>query len=146
MRTNWSNEELREALNANPGLKALNPTLSTGNRQGNVDSSNRGMGTNKYRAQRTWSTLCNRWFASKAEAIRGEELCLMEKSGLLSHLCYQVRFVLNEKPKVSITLDFSYKQRETQYYEDVKGVLTRDFRTKLVWLKQIYNIDVLLTK
>jgi len=103
--------------------------------------------TNKYGAKRTYSELCQRWFASKKEASRGEELSLMEKVGVIKGLEYQVKFVLSEKPKVSITIDFSYMLREieVQKYEDSKGVLTRDFRTKLAWLKQLKGVDVILS-
>lgn len=101
---------------------------------------------NKYRAIRTWSELCQRWFASKAEARRGEELCLLEKGGLISCLNYQTKFWLSNKPKVTITIDFSYIKDEKEVFEDTKGMLTRDFRTKLAWLKREYSIDVMLTK
>jgi len=105
----------------------------------------------KYGAKRTWSELCQREFASKAEAVRGEELALMEKAGLISHLEYQPRFELCEDPKITITLDFSYRDETPgilpkRIFEDVKGVLTRDFRTKLAWLKEKYGIDVQLIK
>lgn len=101
---------------------------------------------NKYGAIRTFSNLCERWFASKAECRRGEELHLLRYAGEISHLAYQVKFVLSEKPKVTITVDFTYIENGVRIYEDTKGVLTRDFRTKLAWLKQLHNIDVRLTK
>ena len=111
---------------------------------------------NKYHAKRTYSELSKRWFASKAECRRGEELRLLEMGGEIANLQYQVKFVLSEKPKVTIAIDFAYLkdiraigQRlydGTLVYEDTKGVLTRDFRTKLAWLKQQQGIEVLLTK
>ena len=118
---------------------------------------------NKYHAKRTWSELCQRFFSSKLETRRGEELCLLEKAGEIDRLIYQHIFILSLKPKVSITLDFSYHPRihkdpitegagdkvrlyGERVYEDTKGVLTRDFRTKLAWLRQLHGIDVLLTK
>ena len=111
----------------------------------------------KYGARRTWSNLCQREFDSKAECIRGEELRLLETAGKIKWLEYQTRFVLSEKPKVTITIDFNYVDWEQwvdsdgiavhpEVYEDVKGVLTRDFRTKLAWLKQLHNIDVQLIR
>ncbi len=114
------------------------------------------MGT-KYHAKRTWSELCGgRWFDSKAEARRGEELRMLEMAGEIAELNYQMEFVLCDKPKITITVDFSYivdrEFRDTGIlvknikYEETKGVLTRDFRTKLAWLKEKYDIDVLLTK
>lgn len=101
---------------------------------------------NKYRAKRTWSELCQRWFDSKAEARRGEELYLLEKGGLISDLRYQVKFILSKEPKVSITIDFAYLEDGQRVLEDTKGVLTRDFRTKLVWLQQSQGLKVVLTK
>ena len=106
---------------------------------------------NKYRAKRTWSNLCQRWFASKMEAQRGEELAMLENAGKIFDLGFQVTFVLCEKPKVTITIDFDYLEYHGEdlypllVYEDTKGVLTRDFRTKLAWLKEKYGIEVKLT-
>lgn len=103
---------------------------------------------NKYHAQRTWSENCQRWFASAAEAHRGLELKLLEMAGEIYFLEYQKRFVLSESPKVTITIDFSYidNMSDKRVYEDYKGVLTRDFRTKLAWLKQRYGIEVKLIR
>ena len=101
---------------------------------------------NKYNAIRTYSSLCERFFSSKAECRRGEELHLLRYAGEISHLDYQIRLVLSEKPKVTITVDFTYIENGARIYEDTKGVLTRDFRTKLAWLKEKHGISVLLTK
>lgn len=123
----------------------------------------KGDRVNKYKARRTYSQLCERWFASKAECIRGEELALLERAGEIYRLEYQPKFVLSLKPKISITLDFSYHLRlyndpivkgagdkvglyGERVYEDVKGVLTRDFRTKLAWLKEKHNVEVMLSR
>jgi len=105
---------------------------------------------NKYSARRTYSHLCERWFASKAEARRGEELRLLARAGEISDLRYQVRFILSKDPKVTITIDFCYlegnKLHETRIFEDVKGVETREFRVKRIWLEQSQGIKVLLSK
>ena len=100
--------------------------------------------TNKYGAKRTWSQLCNRWFDSKLEATRGEELRLLEMAGEIRELAYQQCFVLSAKPKRTITIDFSYydPRKTILIYEDAKGVMTRDFGTKLIWLKEKYGIEV----
>lgn len=100
---------------------------------------------NKFHAKRTYSPVCQRWFASMAEAHRGTELALAERAGAISGLEYQVRFDLCKKPKVTITVDFKYVEVGCTVYEDVKGVLTRDFRTKLAWLEQLHKIHVKLT-
>ena len=102
--------------------------------------------SNKYHARRTYSQLCERWFASKMECVRGEGLKALELYGVISDLKYQVRFILNGRPKVSIAIDFSYIADGKRVYEDTKGVLTRDFRTKLAWLKKQENVDVILSK
>lgn len=104
--------------------------------------------SNKYGARRTYSELCGRFFSSKAEARRGEELKFLEMAGEIYRLEYQPKFVLCEEPKVTITLDFCYlADKGNQWaYEDVKGVLTRDFRTKLAWLKEKWGIDVRLIR
>lgn len=110
---------------------------------------------NKYGAKRTWSNLTNRWFASKAECIRGEELHLLEQAGEISDLQYQLRFVLSDKPKITITIDFAYVEDsyfseykvpcKVRKYEDTKGVLTRDFRTKMAWLEEKHGVRVNLS-
>lgn len=102
--------------------------------------------SNKYGAKRTWSNLCQRTFASKAEAVRGEELRMLEMAGEIEELEYQAKFILSEHPRITITIDFAYWENNRHIYEDTKGVLTRDFRTKLAWLKEKYGVDVVLTK
>jgi len=100
----------------------------------------------KFNARRTWSDSCQRWFASKAEAIRGQELFLMERASAISHLEYQPKFILCKEPRITITLDFAYLENGQRIYEDVKGVMTRDCRTKLAWLEQRYGIHVNLIR
>jgi hypothetical protein len=104
--------------------------------------------SNKYGAIRTWSELCQRTFDSKAEAKRGEELALLERAGEIHGLTYQITYYLTSKPKITITIDFRYTAGASRdfVYEDVKGVLTRDFRTKLAWLKEKYGIEVKLIR
>ncbi|KKK68537.1 hypothetical protein LCGC14_2943040 [marine sediment metagenome] len=112
---------------------------------------------NKYGAKRTWSELCQREFASMKECRRAEELTLLEKGGEIYRLQFQVPFALSVKPKVTITIDFKYLDvigddgygcdvySPVYTYEDSKGILTRDTRTKLAWLKEKYGITVLLS-
>lgn len=100
---------------------------------------------NKYHARRSWSNLCARWFASMAERNRGEELALLAHAGEIKGLTYQNTIYLSKSPKVTITIDFYYEQGGKAVWEDTKGVLTRDFRTKLIWLKQLQGIEVRLT-
>ena len=101
----------------------------------------------KYHSIRTWSELCQRQFDSKAECVRGEELALLARVGEISDLRYQVKFILSNVPKKrTITIDFSYIEDGIRKFEDFKGYMTRDFQTKLLWLKQLLGIDVILTK
>ena len=100
----------------------------------------------KYGSKRTWSELCQRQFDSKAECIRGEELALMERGGLIEDLRYQVKFVLSENPKVSITIDFTYLDNGKRIFEDTKGMETREFRVKRIWLKQLRDIEIVLNR
>jgi len=107
--------------------------------------------SNKYHARRTWSELCHRFFASRAEATHGEQLRMLEMAGAISHLEYQVPFVLCKQPKITITIDFRYiiaTDEGTHHYvlEDVKGVLTREFRVKLAWLKEREGYEVQLIR
>ena len=107
---------------------------------------------NKYFAIRTYSMLCDRTFASKAEARRGEELFLLQKAGEIQSLRYQVKFQLSSEPKITVTIDFDYfdnpigQKLTKRVLEDVKGVLTRDSRTKYAWLKQSFGLHVNLIK
>lgn len=102
---------------------------------------------NKYGAIRTYSELCGRVFDSKAECRRGEELALLERAGEIFTLEYQVRFMLSEVPKVSLTVDFSYRDKTGQeILEDTKGIETREFRVKRLWLKEKFGKEILLTR
>ena len=105
---------------------------------------------NKYHARRTYSNLCQREFASKWEAERAEQLRSMELAGEIKDLGYQVKFVLCEKPKITVSIDFVYwdyaYQPSRLTYEDAKGVLTRDSRTKYAWLKEKHGIVVKLMR
>ena len=100
---------------------------------------------NKYRAVRKFSELCKREFDSKAEARRGEELWLLEQAGVIDDLQYQVPYVLCKKPSIKIKIDFVYWLDGKVIYEDVKGMMTREFRIKCAWLKEKFGISVWLT-
>lgn len=97
---------------------------------------------NKYGAVRTWSAVCERMFDSKAEAYRGETLQFWydSRGSNMTDLDFQVPFSL--APKKKITIDFSYVVNGRRIYEDVKGRMTRDFKTKLLWLEQKHGVTV----
>lgn len=100
---------------------------------------------NKYGATRTWSDLCSRWFASKAEARRGEELRLLEMANEISDLRYQVKFILsvNDYKICGYIADFCYLEPEYgRIIEDTKGVSTRVYQIKKRLMKAIYGFDI----
>ncbi len=101
---------------------------------------------NKYHATRAYSELCKREFDSKAEARRGEELKLLEQAGVIDDLQYQVPFLLCRKPNIKIKVDFSYWLDGKLVFEDVKGMITREARIKLAWLKEQQGIDVMIVE
>jgi len=100
---------------------------------------------NKYRAVRKFSELCKREFDSKAEKRRGEELWLLEQAGVIDDLQYQVLFTLCKKPSIKIKIDFVYWLDGKVIHEDVKGMITREARIKMAWIKEQQGIDVWIT-
>ena len=103
---------------------------------------------NKYHAIKTYSNLCDRTFDSKGEAGRADELYLLQRGGAISGVEYQIKFKLSDTPRITVSIDFKYTDTETGevVYEDFKGVLTRDSRTKYAWLKEQTGITVLLSR
>ena len=102
---------------------------------------------NKYRAKRTFSALCDRYFASRAEAQRGEELHLLEMAGEISELEYQPNFILQEGfmdnngrhiRAIAYLGDFSYNIGDDHYVEDTKGFSTQVFKLKAKLFKYKY--------
>lgn len=77
---------------------------------------------------------------------RAEELRLLELAGEISELQYQIPFILSTKPRISVTIDFRYTDKGNVVYEDVKGVLTRDSRTKFAWLREKHGIEVKIVR
>jgi hypothetical protein len=71
---------------------------------------------------------------------------LMELAGEISGLEYQIPFVLCAKPRITYTADFRYTQDGQVIVEDYKGLLLRDTRTKISWVKEKFGIEVRLTK
>lgn len=140
--TNWTPEDIENVKRRNPDLAKVNPDMP-GEKSRHVQTAI-GEKINKYHAHKTYSRLCGRVFDSKAEAVHGEELALLQKAGEINDLRYQVEFVLSESPKVTISIDFAYLKEGKCIFEDTKGVLTRDFRTKLVWLKEKHGVEVQL--
>jgi len=68
--------------------------------------------------------------------------------GLISGLEYQVKFKLLDKPRITVSIDFRYTDNETGkvVFEDFKGVLTRDSRTKYAWRSERHGVFVVLSR
>lgn len=104
------------------------------------------IGFSKYRAVKTHSELINRTFDSKLEAKRAEQLWKMQENCIISSLEFQKEIVLNKKPSVKLVCDFHYYNEETGewVWEDAKGKLMPDFRVKMIWVKEKFDIDIKL--
>ena len=84
---------------------------------------------------------------SKKEAVRCNELHLMQKAGEISGLKTQVKFTLlparqyidqpNERA-ITYIADFVYNEGGTTVIEDTKGVKTKDYIIKRKMLKDRY--------
>lgn len=103
----------------------------------------------KYNAVRT--VVDGHSFASKAEAKRYSELCILQKSGEITDLKLQPRYPLVFTPRkgaepVNVGTyvgDFWYRMRNgAGTTEDVKGVLTPVYRLKKKMVEAIYGITI----
>ena len=90
-------------------------------------------------------------FDSAKEYNRYCELRLIEKSGAITDLQRQVRFVLLPVQRVdgkvveracTYIADFVYKERGETVVEDVKGVKTKDYIIKRKLMLYIHRIKV----
>jgi len=68
-----------------------------------------------------------KFFASKSEKYRWDELQLLERAGAISNLQFQPQFELT-KSKIKYRADFEYDQEGEHIVEDIKGVWTARFR------------------
>lgn len=96
------------------------------------------MRTHKYNAKKT--VVDNVTFDSKAEARRYQELKLLEQAGEIQGLQLQPQFILLEpfidssgkrQRPIIYKADFQYKENGQDMVEDVKGVLTPEFKLKV---------------
>ena len=99
---------------------------------------------------------------SRKEAVRWNELKLMEQAGAITGLQRQVKFVLipaqyepdligkNGKHKqgkclereVSYIADFMYNENDKVVVEDVKGVRTKEYIIKRKLMLQVYGVRI----
>lgn len=98
----------------------------------------------------TRTTVDGREFASKAEAKRYQELRLLEKAGKISGLELQVPFklVAHGRSICKYLSDFNYYDNDLGYgvTEDVKGVLTPEFKLKARLFEAQYGYSITIIK
>ncbi len=101
---------------------------------------------NKYHAQPT--IIDNIRFASKKEALRYQELLLLQRAGAISHLELQVKFpiVLDGKRICTYIADFVYTDAAgLRHVEDVKSDITRKnalYRLKCKLVEACHHIAI----
>jgi len=104
----------------------------------------RRAGWSKYRAVRT--TLDGITYASKLEARRAGELAMLEREGVITGLRRQVPFdiVVNGHQICRYVADFCYTAMDSgeSVCEDVKGVLTPEFKLKAKLLEATAGIVI----
>lgn len=101
--------------------------------------------THKYGAQPT--TVDGIRFASKGEAMRYQELRLLEQAGQISGLELQPKFRLevNGVKIADYVADFRYTEAGQVVTEDYKGMKTPVYRIKKKLVKALHNVDILET-
>ena len=106
---------------------------------------------NKYHA--TTTTVDDMTFDSKAEALRWQELRMLEHAGHIADLRRQVPYELipqlrrkdgHRIPKTVYKADFVYTDLHTgeQVVEDVKGFVTPEYRLKKKLMLWRYGIEI----
>ena len=90
------------------------------------------------------TTIDNIRFHSKKEANRYRELCLLNKSKIISDLELQPNFkiTINNKFICNYKADFAYKQDGEVVYEDVKGFRTQVYKLKKKLTEAQYNVTI----
>lgn len=96
----------------------------------------------KYR--NTPTQLEGEYFASKKEAARYRELCLLERGKVITRLSRQPRFPLQVHGEKICTYvgDFEYFENGARVIEDTKGYTTREYVIKRKLMKAILGIEV----
>lgn len=84
---------------------------------------------------------------SKKEALRCDELHILEAGGAIEHLILQPPFFIgvNGVEICKYVADFAYIDNGKRIVEDVKGMRTATYRIKRKLMKAIYGIEVLET-
>ena len=95
-------------------------------------------------------------FDSRAEHRRWVHLCHLQAAGLISGLRRQVAYELvksvkfndasRAKPAIRYIADFVYVEKGAEVIEDVKGVLTPEFKIKRHLMKALLGMEVRVVK
>ena len=105
----------------------------------------------KYKAKKT--VIDGQKFDSRKEAARYQELCFLEKQGIIRNLQRQVKFVLIPSQRGK---DGKVVERECSYYadfvytlkngekivEDVKGMKTEVYKLKRKMMRYFHGIEI----
>ena len=87
-----------------------------------------------------------RGFASKKERERYDQLCLMQKAGLISKLRTQIPYKLSVNGSLicKYIADFVYYDEDLceEVVEDAKGFRTRDYRIKSKLMNAVHGIKI----
>lgn len=99
----------------------------------------------KYRSKRT--EVAGIGFHSKREALRYQDLVLLQRSGEISGLEIQPEFqiTIGNVKICKYIADFRYKKGPFVIVEDVKGFKTPVYQLKKKLMKAVYGIDILET-
>lgn len=95
-------------------------------------------------------------FDSRAEHRRWVHLCHLQAAGLICDLRRQVAYELvksvkfndasRTKPAIRYVADFVYVEKGAEVIEDVKGVLTPEFKIKRHLMKALLGMEVRIVK
>ena len=95
-------------------------------------------------------------FDSRAEHRRWAHLCHLQAAGLISGLRRQVAYELvksvkfdgasRAKPAIRYVADFVFMEKGVEVIEDVKGVLTPEFKLKRHLMKALLGLEVRIVK
>ena len=110
------------------------------------------MRTNKYRSQKV--TINGEVFDSKREAARYQVLLMLQRTGVISDLKRQVKYVLIPAQRINgkvverecaYKADFVYIQDGVTVVEDAKGMRTKDYIIKRKLMLEKYGIRIFET-
>ena len=95
-------------------------------------------------------------FDSRAEHRRWVHLCHLQAAGMISSLRREVPYELVKsvkfndasrvKPAIRYVADFVYVEKGMEVIEDVKGVLTPEFKLKRHLMKALLGLEVRIVK